>query len=109
MTAEAKDASTLMVECVHGSSPSGCNPDPAAAGRGGRGGGGGGGGGGRGGQNAGLPQHMTAEATILLGKGKSALEIRDFLSGEFEPIAIADVMRFLRAREQAGAIRLVRK
>ena len=50
---------------------------------------------------------MTAEATILLGKKMTALEIRDFLSGEFDPIPIADVMRYLRAREQAGVIRLV--
>jgi len=52
---------------------------------------------------------MTAEATILLGKNKTALEIRDFLSGEFEPIPMPDVMRYLRAREQSGIIRLVRK
>jgi len=52
---------------------------------------------------------MAAEATILLGKNKTALEIRDFLSGEFEPIPLADVMRYLRAREQTGVIRLARK
>jgi hypothetical protein len=108
MTAEEREASTLVVECVHGSGFSGCNAAPGAGGGRG-GGGGGGGGGGRGGQAFGLPQHMTAEATILLGKGKTPLEIRDFLSGEFEPIPMADVMRYLRAREQAGAIRLVRK
>lgn len=45
---------------------------------------------------------MTAEATILLGQKKTALEIRDFLSGEFHPIPIADVIRCLRARERAG-------
>jgi hypothetical protein len=52
---------------------------------------------------------MTAEATILVGKKMTALEIRDFLSGEFDPISIADVMRYLRAREQAGVIRLVKR
>jgi hypothetical protein len=52
---------------------------------------------------------MNAEATILLGKNLNALAIRDFLSGEFEPVPLADVMRYLRAREAAGAIRLVRK
>ena len=57
----------------------------------------------------GLPQHMTAEATILLGKKKTALEIRDFLAGEFEPLPLATVMTYLRAREQAGLIRLVRR
>jgi hypothetical protein len=108
MSAEEKDASTLLIECVNGSSFSGCN---AAAGAGGGrgGGGGGGGGGGRGGGASGLPQHMTAEATILLGQKKTALEFRDFLSGEFEPIALADVMRYLRSREQAGVIRLVKR
>jgi hypothetical protein len=52
---------------------------------------------------------MTAEFTILLGKKKSALEIRDFLTGEFEPVPLADVIAVLRARETAGAIRLVAK
>ena len=48
MTAEERDASTLFVECVNGSSFSGCSAAPGAGG--GRGGpGGGGGGGGRGG------------------------------------------------------------
>ena len=97
VTAEEKEASTLRVECVHGSSFSGCNAAPGATG---------GRGGGRGAAASGLPQHMTAEATILLGQHKTALEIRDFLSGEFEPVPLADVMRYLRAREQAGAITL---
>jgi hypothetical protein len=107
MTAEERDASTLFVDCVNGSGFSGCNPTPGAAG----GRGGGAGGGGRGGAQAGtqLPQHMNAEATILLGKKKTALEIRDFLSGEFEPISIGEVMGYLRGREQAGIIRLVKR
>jgi hypothetical protein len=49
---------------------------------------------------------MTAELTILLGKKKTALEIRDFLSGEFEPVPLADVMAVLRAREAAGQVTL---
>jgi hypothetical protein len=101
---DERDASSLVVECVHGSSFSGCNAAPGSGG-----GRGGGGGGGRGGQATGLPQHMNAEATILLGQKKTALEIRDFLAGEFEPVPLADVMRYLRGREQAGVIRLVRK
>jgi aminopeptidase YwaD len=52
---------------------------------------------------------MNAELSILLGKKMTALEIRDFLSGEFEPVPLADVMAVLRAREAAGAIRLVAK
>ena len=68
-----------------------------------------GGGGGRGGLASNLPQHMNAEATILLGQRKTALEFRDFLAGEFDPLPLADVMTYLRAREQAGAIRLVKR
>ena len=52
---------------------------------------------------------MGAELTILLGKKKTALEIRDFLTGEFEPVPLSAVMAVLRAREAAGQIRLVPK
>jgi hypothetical protein len=37
------------------------------------------------------------------------LDIRDFLSGEFEPVPLADVVAVLRAREAAGTIKLVPK
>ena len=40
---------------------------------------------------------------------KTALEFRDFLAGEFDPLPLADVMTYLRAREQAGVIRLVKR
>jgi len=96
-TAEEKEASALIVEST-------------GAGRGGGGGGGGRGGGGRGApQGPQLPQHMNAEFAILLGKKLSALEIRDFLSGEFEPLPLADLMAVLRAREAAGSLKLVPK
>jgi len=108
LTAEEREASTLMIECVHGSTFSGCASAPGTTGRGG-GFGGGGGGGGRGALGSGLPQHMTAEATILLGQKKSALEFRDFLAGEFDPLPLADVLTYLRAREQAGTIRLIKR
>jgi aminopeptidase YwaD len=108
MTADEREAATLSIECVHGSTFSGCAAAPGTAGRG-AGFGGGGGGGGRGGQPSGLPQHMNAEATILLGQKKTALEFRDFLAGEFDPMPLADVMTYLRAREQAGVIRLVKR
>jgi hypothetical protein len=52
---------------------------------------------------------MNAEAAILLGQKKTALEFRDFLVGEFDPVPLADVMTYLRAREQAGVIRLVKR
>ena len=52
---------------------------------------------------------MNAEFSILLGKSLTALEIRDFISGEFTPVPLADVMAVLRAREAAGTIKLVPK
>jgi hypothetical protein len=99
-TAEEKEAAALVVTCASGEGTySGCP-----------GGAGGRGGGGRGGFAPGgpaLPQHMNAELSILLGKKMTALQIRDFLSGEFEPVPLADVMAVLRARESAGGIKLV--
>ena len=52
---------------------------------------------------------MNSEFQILLTKRLTVLEIRDFLSGEFEPLPLADLMTVLRAREAAGVIRLVQK
>lgn len=56
-----------------------------------------------------IPQHMSSELTILLGQKKTALEIRNFLAGEFEPLPLADVMSALRALEKAGRIKLTLK
>ena len=98
MTAQEREAANLVVEAI-----------PAPPGQ--RGPGGGGGGGQRGGPQTGpqLPQEMTAEFTILVGKHKTALEIRDFLSGEFTPLPLADLMTVLHARETAGTLKLVPK
>jgi aminopeptidase YwaD len=98
MATEEREAANLVVESVGG-------------GRGGRGAGAGGGGrgaGGRGAGNAGpsVPQEMNAELTILLGQHRTALEIRDFLSGEFTPLPLADLMAVLHAREAAGTVKL---
>jgi aminopeptidase YwaD len=100
---------------------------PERLGGGGRGaaGGGGGGGGGRGGGGGGalsqlsdadrqavqaalakVPQHMTAELNILIGQKKSVLEIRNFLSGEFEPLPVADLTDYFHAQEKIGAMKL---
>jgi hypothetical protein len=97
-TEQEREAANLVVESVAGAG-------------GGRGGGGGGGGrGGRGG-NAGpsVPEEMNAELSILIGKHKTALEIRDFLSGEFTPLPLADLMAVLHARETSGTLKLVPK
>jgi hypothetical protein len=100
LTAEEKEAANVIVESV----------GPPNRGGGGPGGPGGGGGGGRtpptGPQ---LPEEMNAEFTILAGKHKTILEIRDFLSGEFTPLPLADLMTVLKAREAAGTVKLLPK
>lgn len=89
------DAANIVVEQV---------PD-AGGGRGGRGGGG------RGAGPAGpsLPEEFNAEFNILVGRNKTVLQIRDFLSGEFTPLPLADVMAVIKAREAAGAVKLTKK
>lgn len=52
-----------------------------------------------------IPQHMTAELNILIGKKKSQLEIRDFLSGEFEPLPLADLTEYVRVMEKMGMLK----
>jgi len=56
-----------------------------------------------------LPQHMAQEFAFLLPKKKSILEIRDFLSGEFEPLPLAEFMQYLNARKELGTIKMVSK
>lgn len=85
---------------------------PAAGGRGaggGRGGGGGGRGGAAGASGPAIPQHMTAELNILLGQKRTVLEIRDFLSGEFEPLPLETLMDYLKSMEARGAVKLIEK
>ena len=57
-------------------------------------------------QAAAVPQHMRAELNILLGEGRTVLDIRDFLSGEFEPLPLGDLMAYLRQQEKNGLVRL---
>ncbi len=79
---------------------------PAGA-AGGRGAGPGGGGrGGRGGVQSRIPGHMTSELNPLLGRGMTVLEIRNFISGEFEPVPLQDVWDYVKAQEAAGAVKL---
>jgi hypothetical protein len=53
--------------------------------------------------------HHLLEFRILLGMKKTPLEVRDFLSGEFEPVPLRDVMAVLKAREASGQIKLIPK
>jgi aminopeptidase YwaD len=91
------------------------------------GGGGMGGGGGRGAQSAALqslppaeraaveearrkiPGHMTGEFTTMMARKKTVLELRDFISGEFEPVPLADVMAYVKAGEKLGQLKLTEK
>jgi Zn-dependent M28 family amino/carboxypeptidase len=53
-----------------------------------------------------FPPHMSEELGVLLGQKKTALQIRDFLAGEFEPLPLADLMDYLRAQEKLGQLKL---
>jgi hypothetical protein len=101
MTAEEAEAANLVVESLAGGGRGG-GRGTAPAGAGGRGGGGRGAG-------PSVPQEMNAELNILLGRKLTVLQIRDFLSGEFTPLPLSDLMAVLRAREAAGTVRLVPK
>ena len=103
LTAEEQEAANLTVTMVPA--------DPAAGGGRGAGGRGGPGGGGRGAGRGGpgLPTEFNAEFNNILGRKMTVLEIRDFLSGQFSPVSVADVMTVLKAREAAGSIKLVPK
>jgi hypothetical protein len=64
-----------------------------------------------------IPQHMTAELGILLGRNAdkndsrkyTVLDIRNFLSGEFEPVSLADVMGYFQAQEKLKQISFTEK
>jgi hypothetical protein len=129
LTPEEKEAASLIVEAVGGGrgggrgAGAGAGRGAGAAGAAGAGaagappagqraggapaGGGRGGGRGAGAGGPSLPQEMNAEFNLLLPKRLSVLEIRDFLSGEFTPLPLADLMAVLKAREAAGSVRLV--
>jgi hypothetical protein len=56
-----------------------------------------------------VPQHMSAELNVLIGQKKSVLEIREFLSGEFEPLPLEDLIASLRAQEKLGSVKITSK
>ncbi|MBZ5535636.1 MAG: DUF4910 domain-containing protein [Acidobacteriia bacterium] len=64
-----------------------------------------------------VPQHMTAELNVMLTRNGnkndprkySVLDIRDFLSGEFEPITLADMVTYFNAQEKLKAIKLMER
>jgi hypothetical protein len=56
-----------------------------------------------------IPQHMSAELAILRTRKMTALEIRDFLSGEFEPIPLPDFLEYVQAQAKSGALKVTEK
>lgn len=54
-----------------------------------------------------LSDYMAIEFATLLTQKKTVLEIRDFLSAEFEPVPLADLTDYLRAQEKLGYMRFV--
>jgi hypothetical protein len=53
-----------------------------------------------------LPSHMSEELGVLLGRKMTVLEIRDFLSGEYEPLPLADLVNYLEGQEKLGQLKL---
>ncbi|MEP6618450.1 MAG: M28 family peptidase [bacterium] len=94
-----KQAARTVVERV---------PQAAAGGRGGAAGGPPGGGG-RGGVASKIPGHMTGELNAVLGRAMTVQEIRDFISGEFEPVPLQDVWDYVKALEASGGVKLTTK
>jgi hypothetical protein len=100
LTAEERAASKLMVERVGGQGGSGGGRGAAARARLSDA------------ERADLqrvPQHMTAELNVMMGKKLSVLEIRDFLSGEFEPLRLDDLMAYLKVMEKMGSVKLTQR
>jgi aminopeptidase YwaD len=56
-----------------------------------------------------IPGHMTAELRAVLPRKLTVQQIRDFLSGEFEPVPVADVMAYFEAMEKSGSVKLVER
>lgn len=53
-----------------------------------------------------IPGHMTAELRAILPRKMTVLQIREFLSGEFEPVPLADVVGYFDAQAKVGAVKL---
>jgi hypothetical protein len=56
-----------------------------------------------------LPDTMFNEFNVLLGRKKTVMEIRDFLSGEFWPLPLDDLRDYLRAQEKLSFMKLTER
>lgn len=54
-----------------------------------------------------IPSHMTSELRAILPRKLTVLDIRNFLTGEFEPVPLADVFDYVRALEKLGQVKLI--
>ena len=49
---------------------------------------------------------MTAELRAILPRKLTVLQIREFISGEFEPVPLADLVGYFDAQAKVGAVKL---
>jgi hypothetical protein len=56
-----------------------------------------------------IPGHMTAELRAIMRRKLTVAQIRDFISGEFEPVPLSDVMAYMDAQAKLGAVTLTAK
>jgi aminopeptidase YwaD len=56
-----------------------------------------------------IPGHMTSELRAILPRKLTVQQVRDFISGEFEPVPAADVMAYFQAMEKSGSVKLTEK
>jgi aminopeptidase YwaD len=52
---------------------------------------------------------MTSELRTILPRKLTVMQIRDFISGEFEPVPLADVVAYFEAMAKTGAVTLTEK
>lgn len=52
---------------------------------------------------------MTSELRAIQSRKLTVMQIRDFISGEFEPVPLADVMAYYETLEKSGAVKLTEK
>ena len=56
-----------------------------------------------------IPGHMTSELRAILPRKLTVMQVRDFISGEFEPVQLADVVAYFDAQSKVGSVKLVEK
>jgi hypothetical protein len=52
---------------------------------------------------------MTSELRAIMPRKLTIMQIRDFISGEFEPVPLADVVAYFDAQAKLGSVKLTEK